>query len=406
MNPDPRSKRPVTGRGVAWGVAWGVVVQMFVWGCCGGIRSAVGAAAADEISAMPAGPSDRGYSYRHEEVPAIPWSIHIFKLSRAHREFTFQTTLGASNRLGMSTVSEQVQQLDPERGQPIAAVNGDFYTTDAHAPGDPRDLQIFQGELVSAPAGHACFWIDPSGHPQMTNVQSRLRFVLPDGLRHEVGLNELRPDNGAVLYTSRMGGTTRTSRGVEWVLEPVGRDAGLPLRPETVVSARVRSVRNAGDSAVPADGWVLSIGPTLAARLKPVVAGATVQLEMRTFPALAGVQSAIGGGPTLVRNGKAMEWSGILMRHPRTAIGWNKDSYFLVEVDGRQSGLSVGMTFPELADYMVKLGCEQAMNLDGGGSATLWVRGNVMNSPSEGRERPGANSLVVLQPRVRHARNR
>jgi hypothetical protein len=400
MNPDPRSKRPETGRGVAWGV---VVGLLMLWGCWGDFSEP---AAADEISAIPAGQSDRGYSYRHDEVPAIPWSIHIFKLSRSHREFTFQTTLGSSNRLGMSTVSEQMLQLDPERGQPIAAVNGDFYTTDAHAPGDPRDLQIFQGELVSAPAGHACFWVDPSGQPQMTNVQSRLRFVLYDGVHHEIGLNELRPDDKAVLYTPRMGATPRTGRGVEYVLEPLGRDAGLPLRPETVVSTRVRSVCKTGDSPVPEDGWILSIGPTLAARLKPLVPGAVVQIQARTFPSLAGVQTAIGGGPTLVRNGKPMEWSGILMRHPRTAIGWNKDSFFLVEVDGRQGGLSVGMTFPELADYMVKLGCEQAMNLDGGGSATLWVRGNVMNSPSEGHERPGANSLVILQPRVRHARSR
>ena len=92
-----------------------------------------------------------------------------------------------------------------------------------------------------------------------------------------------------------------------------------------------------------------------------------------------------------------MTWSGLLMRHPRTAVGWDKDHLYLVEVDGRQSDLSVGMTFPELAAYMAKLGCEQAMNLDGGGSATMWVFGQVMNSPSEGRERPGANALVVLR---------
>src|SRR5437016_5825154 len=85
------------------------------------------------------------------------------------------------------------------------------------------------------------------------------------------------------------------------------------------------------------------------------------------------------------------------MRHPRTAIGWNTDSIFMVEVDGRQSHLSVGMTLPELATYKIKLGCANAMNLDGGGSATLWVCGNVMNSPSEGQERPGANALVLVQ---------
>ena len=73
----------------------------------------------------------------------------------------------------------------------------------------------------------------------------------------------------------------------------------------------------------------------------------------------------------------------------RNNIPGNKEFFFMVEVDGRQSQLSVGMSLPELAAYMAKLGCEQALNLDGGGSATLWAMGNVMNSPSEGRERPG-----------------
>jgi exopolysaccharide biosynthesis protein len=46
---------------------------------------------------------------------------------------------------------------------------------------------------------------------------------------------------------------------------------------------------------------------------------------------------------------------------------------------------------------MVKLGCSDAMNLDGGGSATCWVYGQVMNSPSEGQERGMGNSLIVVQ---------
>jgi exopolysaccharide biosynthesis protein len=88
------------------------------------------------------------------------------------------------------------------------------------------------------------------------------------------------------------------------------------------------------------------------------------------------------------------------LRHPRTALGWNKAHIFLVEVDGRQSNISVGMTFPELASYMAKLGCEQAMNLDGGGSATLWALGSVRNSPSEGEERPAPNALVLVKKAV------
>lgn len=92
-----------------------------------------------------------------------------------------------------------------------------------------------------------------------------------------------------------------------------------------------------------------------------------------------------------------MTWSGFQRRHPRSAIGWNDRWLYLVEVDGRQGGLSVGMTFPELAAYLVRLGCREAVNLDGGGSSTLWLLGRVMNSPSDGMERPVANGLVVIQ---------
>jgi exopolysaccharide biosynthesis protein len=88
---------------------------------------------------------------------------------------------------------------------------------------------------------------------------------------------------------------------------------------------------------------------------------------------------------------------------PRTALGWNKKYFFLVEVDGRQLDVSLGMTFTQLAKYMLDLGCEQAMNLDGGGSATLWAFGAVKNSPSEGQERPAPNALVVVKPNANPA---
>jgi len=55
------------------------------------------------------------------------------------------------------------------------------------------------------------------------------------------------------------------------------------------------------------------------------------------------------------------------------------------------------MTLQELGDYMREIGCETAMSLDGGGSATLWFDGRVMNSPCDGMERSVANGLVVAR---------
>ena len=101
---------------------------------------------------------------------------------------------------------------------------------------------------------------------------------------------------------------------------------------------------------------MLSFGPGIAARLPKAGPGTILRIMTETVPDLKGLTAAIGGGPTLVRNGKAMQWSGFQMRHPRTAIGWNKEHIFMVEVDGRQGQLSVGMTFAELAAYMIKHG--------------------------------------------------
>ncbi len=55
------------------------------------------------------------------------------------------------------------------------------------------------------------------------------------------------------------------------------------------------------------------------------------------------------------------------------------------------------MTLNELSGYLLKLGCEEALNLDGGGSCTTWIAGKTVNSPSEGRERPSANALVLVR---------
>jgi hypothetical protein len=310
----------------------------------------------------------------------------------------FCTALGKGNVIGMGIVSDQVKSLGSSHGRPLAAINGDFYEKREKEEGRPRDLQIRFGEVISTPAGHTCFWIGPDGAPRMTNILSRFRVSLADGASTAIGLNQYRDDKAAVLYTSVFGSSTRTSGGTELVLERTTNADWLPLKVGGQYVGRVREVRHGGNTALSNDTMVLSLGPRLGEPLASLKPGAAVRIITQTVPDLTGVNVAIGGGPALVTGGKPMQWTGFsLLRHPRTAIGWNKDHIFMVEVDGRQSDVSIGMTFPEWADYMVKLGCDEAMNFDGGGSATLWAFGMVKNSPSEGEERPAPNALVLLK---------
>jgi hypothetical protein len=344
----------------------------------------------------------RGIVYFHDVERSVPWSMHVVKVSRARKDLELDSLLGRGTNLGMGLVSEQVKHVPPEWGRPVAAVNGDLYNEHPDYPGDPEGLQITHGELVSGPStNRVCFWIDADGRPHRADVRSRFAVTWPDGNATPIGLNEARHDQTAVLYTAALGESTRTHGGLELVLERDGDSTWLPLQAGRTYSARVRELRTAGDTPLTRDTLVLSLGPGLLKPPPKVAAGDRLTLSTATTPDLINVRTAIGGGPTLVTEGRAKAWSGVRLRHPRTAIGWNQDHFFLVVVDGRQLRVSAGMTFPELADYLVKLGCQEAMALDGGGSATCWAFGNVMNSPSQGRERPAANGLVVLQNRRR-----
>lgn len=352
--------------------------------------------AADSVTNGPAS-RNRACVYIHDTVKEIPWSIHVVKIDRSFPEFQLGTLLGKGDTIGMGTVSEQVKSLSRELGMPVAAINGDFYQKNKHTEGTPRDVQIRRGELISGPSGHMCFWIDPRGQYTMTNVESNFRAIWADGTMTPFALNQERNDDDAVLYTKAMGASTRTSGGIDMILERTTNSPWLPLNIGKVYTARVQKIRQGGNAPLNPLTLVFSIGPKLAPRLPSIRPGDSVQIATETTPSLEGVQMAIGGGPALVLDGKARQVNGIQIRNPRTAVGWNKNYLFLVEVDGRQSDLSVGMTLPELVAYMIKLGCEQAMNLDGGGSSTLWAYGNVMNSPSEGEERASVNSLVVVR---------
>src|SRR5690606_23625991 len=111
------------------------------------------------------------------------------------------------------------------------------------------------------------------------------------------------------------------------------------------------------------------------------------------------MQQVVGGRPRIVQNGKVVSSSSSLctVRHPRTAAGLSRDrrTLILAVVDGRSSS-SIGMTCDELGALMVELGADIALNLDGGGSSAMWMKGiGVVNRPSDGAQRVVSNHLAV-----------
>jgi hypothetical protein len=83
-------------------------------------------------------------------------------------------------------------------------------------------------------------------------------------------------------------------------------------------------------------------------------------------------------------------------RHPRAAIGISDRDLHLVTCDGRRSGVDAGLTLEELCDFMLALGCRDAMNLDGGGSTTLVHRGHLLNRPYSEQDQPAPASRPIV----------
>ena len=358
---------------------------------------------------------DKGISYQNDRIGSVPWSVHVVKIPRNDPTLEMRSTLAKGTVLGLSRLSDQALDIPSSAGTPLAGVNGDFYEREgSRYAGDPRGLQIVEGDLVSEPTGNSsycAFWIDTDGNPHIDDVVPQFKATLPDGRSFKLGLNEERRAGDVVLYTPTLGRATRTAGGREVVLEKADKSAWTPFRVEEEYVAKVREVNDTGNTKLDKSIVVLSFGPRRVADLPAIEPGQEIKISTATKPSLRTARTAISGGSIITRGGKkakierpanssslnSYSVSSMFERHPRSAVGFSKTHIYLVEVDGRQRGLSVGMTLEELGEYMAKAGCDEAINLDGGGSATFWYRGRIVNSPCDGSERTVANGLVVIR---------
>lgn len=359
--------------------------------------------------------SEPGLSYTNVKVASEPWSIHVLKIDRSQKDLAFASAHAGSKVLGVSFLRDQAAALPREFGRAIAAVNGDFYMRDnPNYAGDPRGLQIVNGELISSP-DTVCVWFDPNGNPHLDEVKSDFQIIWPDGRKTPFALNQQRAGppvlspNMAVLFTPTYGISTKVRASRELVLEKDGEDQWLPLQIGQTYRARVREILTNGNTRLAANTMVLTLPPQPISGLPDPAPGTALQISTATTPNLKGVKAAISGGPAIIQNGKAFsvmtapasvarDYSqrSKYERHPRSAVGWSPSHIYLVTVDGRQPGLSVGMKLAELAEFMADMGCTEAMNLDGGKSAQMWLNGEIVNSPCQ-QEDTVANSILVVR---------
>lgn len=199
------------------------------------------------------------------------------------------------------------------------------------------------------------------------------------------------------------------------------RNRARPLaRPFWNVGDTMRLVVQQVESGVvpvPENGVVVSLGVDNALLADSIKEGDTVRLIYEITPRpVRPVREVLTGTPRIVRNGEAdpeYEVEGSKARRfiagqlARTAVGITRDGRTLMLAtvsSGSKSMNRTGMTLDQLASFMRNLGAWDAINFDGGGSATMAIRGRTLSmqgtSPTTRRV---SNALIVVRPFIRRA---
>jgi hypothetical protein len=341
-----------------------------------------------------------------------PWRLNVVSIAPG----TQVQVVPAGAATGMRTRPSALSR----RLAGVAAVNGGYFAAD----GNPAGVLASAGALLSEPVG---------GRSALTLGAERrvsaLRFAgavtvdgadrLLDGVNRPPGLVPACGGRGGDRPTERPDAATTCTDPSELVLFTPQWGSRAPRAGFHAV-VRGGVVSALGRRAIPQDGFVLAATGRAARFLRETaVVGAEAQqdlaLETPRGPladeALAGV---VGGGPRLLAGGRIRVRAGaegfsplsapwfygsfVAARHPRTLAGLRSDgTLLLVTVDGRRPGWSAGVSLPEAARVMRALGAREALNLDGGGSTAMTVRGRVVSRPSDSTgERPVSDALVVL----------
>jgi phosphodiester glycosidase/flagellar hook capping protein FlgD len=298
---------------------------------------------------------------------------------------------------GPDRLTEIERALSPQAT--AVGINGDFPAGKA---AQPAGIVLQGGVLEHTPLPfRSSIGIDSSGALRVERVSFAGTWKGTGQRRPLAGVNQEPGKNDVVLITPAYGAAVPQVAGsAEVVLDPFPAAVSA-----TDLRATVTAVGAGGGEQVPAEGAVLQATGAAAAPLAaeaPVGAATTVRLILSRD--WGGVPSALGGGPVLVRGGKAVFRSGesftsdqVSSRDPRAAVGQLADGrILLVTVDGDRPGYSVGMTSFELAQTMVRLGAVTACGVGSGGAVTAAFDGSLLNRPSDpGGERAVDEGLLV-----------
>nr|WP_106783679.1 S-layer homology domain-containing protein [Lysinibacillus timonensis] len=308
----------------------------------------------------------------------------------------------------LSTVTNRANSDTKEGHRVVGAINSNFFNM---SDGYPLYLiaqynKILSPEVISADDSYyvskpIAFGVTADGKAEIDYYDTEF-VVNYKGEEIEFdGLNVQRGADEGIIYTPQhhSSKTPTNKYGMEFVVETSETITSTQFG--QTLSGKVTKIRKYEDdnrSTIPRNGFVISVNGDALQKFKNVQIGEQMSVTIDVNPIWKDAKFMATSGPLLVYNGKVnltIDPNSSRARQvtARTAIAIDKDKQkvFLVTVDSGNG--SNGMTMTQFANYLVTLGVDRAINLDGGGSTTMGIRkygSNTVvlaNNPSGGAQR-------------------
>ena len=324
---------------------------------------------------------------------AGPIVVHVVAVAPQTPQIELNTVL-ASDALQSS--GETVSSMARRTGA-IAGINADYF--DIGNTNRPTNLVVRHGALVSTPTKRYALVISSNGTPQIIEMTFAGTLQLAD---KTVALDAVnRASNGGTSLLTPAFGSVAPHDDVTLVaLTPT---TGTP----PFATYRVDAVLDNTTTQPP--GYYLAIGMDAYASVGVPNPGDAIAASGDLEPfSLGSLAAAVGGGPLILNDGSWFDdpdgpsGGEYAQRIPCSGAALGSDgTLFLLEVDGRQPDLSVGITRPEFAALMRAFGAARGMAFDGGGSSELVARipgessASLVTTPSDGHERKVADGMFV-----------
>ena len=243
----------------------------------------------------------------------------------------------------------------------ILAINGTYFKQDT---GTPLGALIINNEIITGPIfNRVALGI---GEKDFSTAQLNFEGTL------KIGKKQIKLDNinqprmlysQVLIYTKKWGEKSPISKS--------------KCKHVAIQNNKIIAISNS-PIIIPQNGYVITGSKDILSDLK---IGKKVNIDYAITPNLNNAKHIISGGPYLMKQGEVYidtqveKLNGITGRNPRTAIGYTKDNtMIMVTIEGRKEGSS-GVTLKERASIMTKLGCYEAINLDGGSSTAMFLQG-------------------------------